>query len=492
MKRATCIAFLTSLIPMDCIADDNGLFPQSTIIQDCFYKGARYYSPFSLKFRKNNVYECQKQCVLNATWGCEYFGFNPFTGSCYLAGSDAHFTTYLGEGLYTGPRVCSKLPAGCSEVPSTDFPAQDELASKLAWPSHKVPAKLECWPKNYSSGSYASCPVVTVLEDTAAGWPGKCLGLSKVIVPNSETCKSICEKSPSCSVWQVATNDNYVDECWISSFSAGEFCYTRAGANKDANPFFNPKAAQRIMHGEVRVLKKLAFVQIIGLVQTFDQNYFIKQEEAVEACKKACYSDLGCQWWTYSKAFGCFVENAKESKLPVPLTFANYRNDTNFAQSVVAGEYIQHYCPLWGGLSSPDVVPTFAPSAVTADQDFTAATTSKPVSHSEANDEFTGASTNWLMVAVPIVLLLACVGTLFFVFRKSDKELRSVVSKRKKYKQFEGESGDAPLFGSEDSSRNVRATPPGISSSPTYFQGSGGLSQQQSGRNPAVAWQPHV
>eukprot|EP00440_Ansanella_granifera_P046885 gb/GFBE01050768.1/.p1 GENE.gb/GFBE01050768.1/~~gb/GFBE01050768.1/.p1 ORF type:complete len:855 (+),score=141.99 gb/GFBE01050768.1/:1-2565(+) len=345
-------------------------FPGATLIQGCYYKNARYYSPTTLKFTKHSVQECQEQCVMNASWGCEYFGFWPASGACYLAGADAVYTEYVSQGAYTGPRVCPSEPSACTEVPSAGYPGSNEENSKLAWPSHRVPEKLACWPKNITGEKYLSCPTVKVLEDTATGWPGKCQGLKKVVVPYLETCKSWCEKSVSCSVWQEVDMPSPQDpQCWQAFWSPGRDCYSGK---------FYGNRSQRIMHGEVRILKKLYFVELEGLFQAFDENYFIKSEDAVSACKLTCYSDRGCQWWYYNKATGCWVENIQEKALPVPITTKIYHNSSsNYASETVDGEYIQHTCKALGfaQIGSDESMPTYPPTTTGPPSNASGATT---------------------------------------------------------------------------------------------------------------------
>eukprot|EP00439_Symbiodinium_sp_Y106_P074674 s108_g14.t1 len=75
---------------------------------------------------------------------------------------------------------------------------------------------------------------------------------------------------------------------------------------------------------QVRVLKHLAYAEVDGLTKVFDENYFAKEEDAAQACRSACYSDLGCQWWYYNQVKGCFVEDISqeaENQRPQVSTF---------------------------------------------------------------------------------------------------------------------------------------------------------------------------
>eukprot|EP00434_Breviolum_minutum_P027830 symbB.v1.2.024616.t1/scaffold2344.1/size81749/3 len=247
-----------------------------------------------------------------------------------------------------------------------------------------VPAKLGCWPKDYVGKKFMACPRVTVVEDTNTGWPGLCEGLKEVVVPYQETCQSWCEKKASCSVWQEVQKENSLEKvCYQTFWSPGVDCYTARLFKNGTEDFgFKPLRAQRLMRGEVRVLKKLSFVHIDGLKRVFNENYFAKQEDAVKACQTICYSDLGCQWWIYNRLRGCFVEDISHQRLPVPMTTQTFRVFASEAAEVLDGEYIQHQCKEipYSAVSSPEVIPQFqkettaAPATTTTTTPFTTTT----------------------------------------------------------------------------------------------------------------------
>ncbi|CAK9111434.1 unnamed protein product [Durusdinium trenchii] len=367
-------------------------FPQAELIDGCFYKNARYFSPFSQRTNATTIYECQKKCVSTSEIKCLYFGFWPSTGVCYLAPADAAFTAYLSEGAYTGPAVCPEIPTVCTEIPTAAYPAASPEMSKMAWPMHMTPPKLSCWPKDFIGKRYKSCPTMTVVEDTATGWPGKCLGLREVLVPYGETCQSWCEKQIACSVWQEVEQKNPKQTlCYQTFWSPGYNCYARILDNGTEDLSFKPVRAQRIMHGEVRVLKKLSFVHIDGLKNVFDENYFAKHDDGVQACRTICYSDLGCQWWTYSRARGCYVEDISYQALPVPLTTASFQVFAREAKEVLDGEYIQHQCKELGyaAISSTQEIPSYTPptSATTTTITTTEVTEAEPTTHAAATTQ---------------------------------------------------------------------------------------------------------
>eukprot|EP00930_Biecheleria_cincta_P095123 TRINITY_DN87146_c0_g1_i1.p1 TRINITY_DN87146_c0_g1~~TRINITY_DN87146_c0_g1_i1.p1 ORF type:complete len:869 (-),score=130.71 TRINITY_DN87146_c0_g1_i1:212-2776(-) len=410
MAKAVAVALFTLILEASLQAAHGEAkvlkFPHAELIDGCFYKNARYGGPGeTLEFKKRTIYECQKQCVLNASWGCEFFGFFPASGACYLGGSNSTFTQSFGEGGYTGPRVCPERPVACTETPSADFPGVDERSSSLAWPSHKVPGNMECWPKDYVTHLFKSCPGVKVLEDTASGWPGRCLGLKQVVVPLHESCQSWCGKQVSCSVWQEVDRP-YPDpaECWHSYFSPGSECFTRALHNGSEAVTWKPKRAQRIQHGQIRVLKKLSSVEIKGLRLIFDQNYFIDQTQAVEACRISCYSDIGCQWWYYNKATGCFGEDVNRHAFGGMVTSKFFSRNSTFAEYLLDGEYIQHICPSAGdaSLSSHEPIPTYTPPTTSGTTTTSALTTTASRGANEtlpANREIKTSTTEFPLIA---------------------------------------------------------------------------------------------
>jgi len=241
------------------------MFKQTEIIDGCYYRNARYWSKPTSNSSEvlqvaGNLSECQALCR-NSVY-CQYFGFKQEDNKCWLVGADAVYVLKWSDGIITGPKVCPAVPSGCSELPTAGpFPGADKYESKMAWPSHRVPNKLECWPKNYTGGWFNSCPVQQVLEDTALGWPGKCMGLQQVVVPFKETCESFCVKRVTCSVYQVTENKT----CYHARLKGGSQCFQR-----QADPDFVPFESKRIMHGNVRILAQLQGVEIVGLSQAFE------------------------------------------------------------------------------------------------------------------------------------------------------------------------------------------------------------------------------
>lgn len=287
-----------------------------------------------------DVEACQAHCA--ATSECEHFTFWVAPAlRCDLAAAGASLQQEPPQASHaplatSGPRACAAA-AACSEVPGDCFPGRNAAASAAAWPSGEVPTNAQCWPRDSATGFPVDCPTqrVTVLEDTVTGWPGTCLGLVQIDVPTGEWCELNCMKNVLCSVWQEENLTN-PPQCWQGSF--GSDCLSRPG--------FKPARAQRIMHGSYRVLKDLRRMQVMGLTLMFPHSVYPDWKEAAHHCRNYCIAALTCEWWQYSTIAGCYVEDVSESRVKYPLTTDASQSVTNteFANSIVAGEYIQHVC----------------------------------------------------------------------------------------------------------------------------------------------------
>lgn len=302
----------------------------------CFSRGYEmdYYIP-NTNINTTSLKLCQEHCQYVP--GCVRFVYKSFWGECWFADEHAVEEPSKSPYLIAGYKSCQHeamaLPPRCrTETPGNGFPGLSAASSNLAWPGGKQPYTLECWPKRWD-GAPLACTQVTVLDDTANGWPGKCRGLVEIKGVNGTDCGRNCRMNPMCQSWQ---NTVYYS-CWQG---LGKDCMVRQN--------FVPREAQRLQHGSIRVLKDLTGYHIKGLVKGFDnsEGFFQKQEDAVKFCKNMCYSDVRCQYWTYAPNFGCFLEDASQEEKPeYPLTVHGARRDSGFAKDCVAGEYIQHYCP---------------------------------------------------------------------------------------------------------------------------------------------------
>lgn len=238
--------------------------------------------------------------------------------------------------LLFDPADATVLPWDAANVPSAAWPAATEEESNNAWPAGAQPPGLVAWPKDLRDHP-APCWNVSVLEDTAHGWAGQCVGLSRDrAADNSTKCEVACRGDPECPVWQW--NDQ--THCWRGS---GRECDVR-----DANDHVNVSSGQRLQHGIVRVLANLQGWQVhgmrhLGLWATGGVA------EGLTHCQNWCYSDVNCQYWQYGND-GCWVEDpgySMFSDVQYPLTTSGgASSDTDWAKTSVGGEFIQHICPV--------------------------------------------------------------------------------------------------------------------------------------------------
>jgi hypothetical protein len=228
-----------------------------------------------------------------------------------------------------------------SELPGPGWPGVTAAASNASWPSGHQPARLEAWPKT-TEGLPAPCWKTTVVFDKANGWPGKCLNLFRVPeVGLAENCRMACWGDPRCAVWQFV-NQTIPGQCWIG---AGIQCDNRGNFVSS----INVQGAQRLMHGEVRVLKSMVGVKVKNLFELGEYREGT-QDLSIMRCKAWCYSIISCDFWQFSASKGCFIDapmlSTQKGAFPqnvvsYPLTAADVTQDPD----IIAGEYVQHYCP---------------------------------------------------------------------------------------------------------------------------------------------------
>eukprot|EP00929_Paragymnodinium_shiwhaense_P081642 TRINITY_DN4277_c0_g2_i5.p1 TRINITY_DN4277_c0_g2~~TRINITY_DN4277_c0_g2_i5.p1 ORF type:complete len:621 (-),score=46.63 TRINITY_DN4277_c0_g2_i5:78-1865(-) len=277
---------------------------------------------------------CQISCAL--TDGCYFFAYNKHLMQCNYAGATAEpVPDYR---YVSGRRVCQhgeedEVPVEkCrTDYPNQLFPGRNAFWSNVAWPFGKQPKSLECWPKN-ADGSPSRCRLRLVLEDTRNGWPGVCGGMEMQNRVSTESCRGRCVLDPQCSSYQTESG-----QC---NFGVGHDCYF----NNETPPDWRPSRAQRYQHGSVRVLMDLQGLEVLqGLSEVFKplgDGYFRDHAEAADHCKLACYSQIECQYWSYSTELGCWIEDVEKDRVNYPLTLP----DVNATDTAIAGEYIQHVC----------------------------------------------------------------------------------------------------------------------------------------------------
>lgn len=229
------------------------------------------------------------------------------------------------------------LPWDPANVPGPGWPGATSEESNAAWPGGVQPSSLVAWPQTVDEMP-ARCWNTTVIEDTRNGWPGQCIGLSRVDWTNNVTqCEQACRDESLCSVWQY----NNQTHCWTGRGRECDF--------RDANDDVVVERAQRLQHGLVRVLKNMQgwhvdVLRPLGIWHTGGVD------EGVAHCRNWCYSDIRCQYWQYGSD-GCWVEDPDYylwRSVGYPLTTARggATSESDWAKTMVAGEYIQHICPV--------------------------------------------------------------------------------------------------------------------------------------------------
>lgn len=168
-----------------------------------------------------------------------------------------------------------------------------------------------------------ACSHVKVLRRVEDGWHNGCLGSDPFgAIMTKDQCKEDCYKDPSCKVWHFSA-----EGCWRSDdpFS----CKFRG----------NTLAGERIIHGNVRVIKPLRNLFCEGLqkhiFQLSDINDDpVSQDSVAARCRDMCYSKIDCTAWQYSD-FGCNWGN-----------IANCNGVHISWDGLMTGEQIEHYCPM--------------------------------------------------------------------------------------------------------------------------------------------------
>jgi len=228
------------------------------------------------------------------------------------------------------------------ETVADDWPRLSMESSEAAWSHGAQPPPLSAWPKD-KKGEVRPCSLVYILADTKQGWPGKCdLPETNLDAKTEEDCRLSCIFWSSCSAWQFTEDGT----CYQG---IGDKCYSGSGHDSS----FKVKAAQRLQHGEVRVVKDITGLEIFNL---YNLGVFSEgdAEDGIKRCKRWCYSNIDCQYWQYGHK-GCWVDAQEWMKKPVefPLTLQGNSGDrggatysSEFARELEAGEYIQHYCPI--------------------------------------------------------------------------------------------------------------------------------------------------
>lgn len=357
------------------------------------------------------------------------------------------------------------------ETPRAGFPGATAAASDATFPSGKQPVRLQYWPQLHyglANRTLLGCWKVQVLHDTQKEWPGLCVNLApnREVAATEAACRTFCENEPRCPVWQFA-NQTSPGQCWVGF---GTNCANRKGRGAD----ISVQAAQRIMHGDVRVLMDLRGWKINHLYQI---GFFDSGDDVlgVDRCKAWCYSTIGCQYWQYSAAAGgCFVDapmfstqrNSKPNEVvQYPLTTTGGASPNAAFQD---GEYITHYCPpLPQETTQAPAAPIFDPGRSTTQS---------------SGGLFSG---NLFWVGAPLLLLAAAAGGVYLFMQQSGgKGGKKKYSSRNAYAPRD----DSGQFGYEDDNQplmNLGSYPQPPPPPPQYQGGARGGPAPYGGRPPA-------
>lgn len=328
---------------------------RSDDVLGCYHFGFAYSSMLTLPgnpFNATDAGTCQRRCA--SVVECENFAFFP-SKRCFL-GSTGDLRSAQ-PGAVAGPKSCSPVSQACMGYPEPGFPGATSAQTSAAWPGGEQPTPLQCWPRGHD-GFPMRClnKTATILEDTQTGWSGRCEGLKQISdLQAGETCQIRCLMAPLCSVWieESTTDPSGGSRCWNGML--GDKCNQPAGGNG-----LVPTRGQRIAHGTFRVLANIAGMQIKGLVQTFDSTVYMDWQEGAKHCKFECRSFLLCQFWQYSKTYGCYIDDPRQGRGNVGYPLVTGGTDPSVINSGntdwVAGEMIQHNC-----VGAKSAIPTASP-----------------------------------------------------------------------------------------------------------------------------------
>jgi hypothetical protein len=238
-----------------------------------------------------------------------------------------------------------------TDMPGSGFPGATAEESNAAWPGGQQPKSLGKWAAT-EDGVLMACGKTELLQDLdhEQGWPGTCAHLNEAY--NSESmsdwpafsesdCRDICVNEPRCGVWEFIEFEDHT-ECWVGY---GDGCTLRNGHEHGKHEV---KGAQRLQHGDVRVLMDLKGWEVAGLSKILVYAGWEDSDPEIGAkhCKAWCNSIIQCEYWQY-RPDGCWVDNPLDHvgdpghAVQYPLTTNGGIKQTD---EDVVGEYIQHYC----------------------------------------------------------------------------------------------------------------------------------------------------
>lgn len=296
----------------------------------CVVRGRTWHSPTRpLSVNASDALDCQAAC--EGRDSCTNFSWWPLRGDCQLVDSTALELRSPQESedeVIVGPDFCGSAVA-CSAVAASSFPGASEAAD---WPDLGYqPQTLQCWP--------GFCDRVQLAKDVPASvsWTRTCETWGLAVLDPGESCQDRCFAEAGCSSF-AKTADG---ECWVSAGFDCDAAHDARALNQE------PESPQRLLRGDVRVLKELIALRVPGLVLAFrvsDFTWKTIDKDVADACAQICYSLLACQYWQYNSdpsTGGCYIQ-ASENSVPYPL----HETDLLLANpDWMMGEFIQHTCP---------------------------------------------------------------------------------------------------------------------------------------------------
>jgi len=287
-------------------------------------------------------------------------------------------------------------------------------------------------------------------------------------------------------MWQLV-NQTVPPQCWVGY---GTHCSTD-WARTDG---IRVQGAQRLQHGDVKVLAYLRGVKILNMFNLPLAS--IDPTEGETLCKIWCYSDIACQYWQYnSQENGCWVDarlfstvsgQDKDKVVKYPLAIDNEGAEADASWQI--GEYIAHYCPPQAHMD-PTQPPVVQPP--------------QPPQHHTPATGGQGGGLSWSWMFAILLLILAAAGGAYYLNQqqKEGKGSKSSRSARRNRRQEEDsvssfqEENDRLLQAQEssrqggynyDDSRGRSNTANTATSASSSVQG-GQQQQQTSARNQSSA-----
>lgn len=292
---------------------------------DYAWKGSTLSEALSVQ----NATDCQ---LIARSQDKPHFTWDTLTSKCYVGGLELEYKPNSLSGPSTSNCQCpGTMPR------NGPFPGANVRESHAAWVSGFQPTPLSCWPTSLTP---QACENPSTLFDMwqDESWGGECADdMENKNAVDMADCQKQCKENPNCAVWQYSSGQSR------GVCKHGEVGFKCQVRNKDSGLL----GAQRILHGRVRVLKKMTTYRVPNLKLVFENTYYSDQQVAIRDCQYTCYSSIWCQYWQYIPAKGCYVEVPRgggsntNAAAPYPL-YTAYQGVV--VDTIADGEFVQHWC----------------------------------------------------------------------------------------------------------------------------------------------------